>query len=167
MRRLPHPSAGMRHRGHGRQPSSRQPSKARGRRKNGLGPVRAHLEAPSHGEDEEANRASQWLRHEFATEGSCRNPFQACVKHVQWRARGRSVGLKENATRKGEARCVMTPRDPGVHVLHLCNGCPRSVATERKRGVRGNYFVRSKIVPLGGVAPTPRSPAGGLRNAVG
>ena len=49
------PSAGWRHRGHGRQLSFRQPSKARWRRKNGSGPVRAYLKVSAHGEDEEAN----------------------------------------------------------------------------------------------------------------
>ena len=56
LRRLPHPSAGMMHCGRGRQPSFRQPSKARGRRMNSSGPVRAHLKASPHGEHGEAHQ---------------------------------------------------------------------------------------------------------------
>ena len=56
LRRLPHPSAGMMHCGHGRRPSFRQPSKAWWRRKSGSAPVRAHLKAPPHREHGEVNQ---------------------------------------------------------------------------------------------------------------
>ena len=56
LQRLPHPSAGIRHCGHGRLPSFRQPRRVWWRRMKGSGPVRAHLEMPAHGEHEEANQ---------------------------------------------------------------------------------------------------------------
>ena len=80
LRRLPHLSAGTRHRGHGRRPSFRQPSKAWWRRKSGSAPDRAHLEAPSHGEDDEANRASKRLRHESSTGGVLSDPVSGPCK---------------------------------------------------------------------------------------